>query len=76
MRHEAERERHISQHDIIRAGMYLVLVVGFVSLMVLFPTLYVRVYMYGHHIQQSMYQPGKVANPARGQLNRGIFVVS
>ena len=26
--------------------------------------------MYGHHIQQSMYQPGKVANPARGQLNR------
>ena len=28
------------------------------------------VYMYGHHIQQSMDQPGKVANPARGQLNR------
>ena len=26
--------------------------------------------MYGHRIQQSMYQPGKVANPARGQLNR------
>ena len=26
--------------------------------------------MYGHHIQQSMDQPGKVANPARGQLNR------
>ena len=25
--------------------------------------------MYGHHIQQSMDQPGKVANPARGQLN-------
>ena len=25
---------------------------------------------YGHHIQQSMDQPGKVANPARGQLNR------
>ena len=26
--------------------------------------------MYGHHIYQSMYRPGKVANPARGQLNR------
>ena len=26
--------------------------------------------MYGHHIQQSIDQPGKVANPARGQLNR------
>ena len=26
--------------------------------------------MYGHHIYQSMDQPGKVANPARGQLNR------
>ena len=25
--------------------------------------------MYGHHIQQSMDQPDKVANPARGQLN-------
>ena len=29
---------------------------------------YVR--MYGHHISQSMDQPGKFANPARGQLNR------
>ena len=28
------------------------------------------VYIYNHHIQQSMDQPGKVANPARGQLNR------
>ena len=28
------------------------------------------VFMYGHHIWQSMDQPGKVANPARGQLNR------
>ena len=46
MRHEAERETYISQHDIISARMYLVLVVGFVSLMVLFPTLYVRVYIY------------------------------
>ena len=26
--------------------------------------------MYGHHIWQSMDQLGKVANPARGQLNR------
>ena len=25
--------------------------------------------MYGHHILQSMDQPGKVANPACGQLN-------
>ena len=28
------------------------------------------VYMYGQHFQQSMDQPGKVANPARNQLNR------
>ena len=26
--------------------------------------------MYGHHIQQSMDQPGKVANPSRGELKR------
>ena len=26
--------------------------------------------MYGHTYSQSMNQPGKVANPARGQLNR------
>ena len=26
--------------------------------------------MYGDHILHSMDQPGKVANPARGQLNR------
>ena len=26
--------------------------------------------MYGHDIQQSMDQPGQVANPACGQLNR------
>ena len=31
--------------------------------------LYDRVY--GHHISQSIDRPGKVANPARGQLNRG-----
>ena len=38
-----------------------------------FNTMYVCMYqvcMYGHHIRQSMDQPGKVANPARGQLNR------
>ena len=36
--------------------------------------MYVFIYlcMYGHHIQQSMDQPVKVANPARGQLNREI----
>ena len=33
-------------------------------------TEYVCVCMYGHHMYQSMDQPGKVANPARGQLNR------
>ena len=33
-------------------------------------TLAMYVCMYGHHIQQSMDQPGKVANPARGQLNK------
>ena len=27
-------------------------------------------HMYGHHVQQSIDQPGKVANPSRGQLNR------
>ena len=30
----------------------------------------VFIYIYGHHIWQSMDQPVKVANPARGQLNR------
>ena len=30
----------------------------------------VDICMYGHPIQQSMDQSGKVANPARGQLNR------
>ena len=29
----------------------------------------VYVCMYGYHIQQSMDQPGKVVNPARGQPN-------
>ena len=36
--------------------------------------MYVQVCMYvciyGHHIEQSMNQPGKVANSARGQLIR------
>ena len=34
------------------------------------PSVCMYVCMYGHHIWQSMDQPGKVANPARGQLNR------
>ena len=29
-----------------------------------------RVFMYGHYLKQSMDQPCKVANPARGQLKR------
>ena len=31
---------------------------------------YVCMYVYGHTYSKSMDQPGKVANPARGQLNR------
>ena len=27
-------------------------------------------YVYGHHIRKSKDQPGKVANPTRGHLNR------
>ena len=38
------------------------------------PLLVFHVCMYGHHIlyskKQDMDQPGKVANPARGQMNR------
>ena len=30
--------------------------------------------MYGHHIEQRMDQPGKVSNPARGELNREINI--
>ena len=30
--------------------------------------------MYGPHTEQSMYQPGVVVNPARGQLTREIFL--
>ena len=30
--------------------------------------------MYGHTYSKSMDQPGKVANPARGQLNREIEI--
>ena len=30
-----------------------------------------HVYMYGHTYSKSMDQPGKVANPACGQLNTG-----
>ena len=33
-------------------------------------TVYVYVCMYGHTYSKSMDQPGKVANPARGQLNK------
>ena len=30
--------------------------------------------MYGHTYSKSMDQPGKVANPARGQLNRKSYI--
>ena len=33
-------------------------------------TVCMYVCMYSHYIKQSMDQPGKIANPARGQLNR------
>ena len=29
--------------------------------------------MYGNHLEDSMDQPGKVANPVRGQLTRNNF---
>ena len=32
---------------------------------------YLHNYMYGHTYSKSMIQPGKVADPARGPLNRG-----
>ena len=35
-----------------------------------YPTSMLCVCMYGHTYSKSMDQPGKVANPARGQLNR------
>ena len=31
---------------------------------------FARTCMYGHTYSKSMNQPGKVANPARGQLNK------
>ena len=39
--------------------------------------MYMYVFMYGHTYRKNMDQPGKVANPARGQLNRenGYFPV-
>ena len=30
--------------------------------------------MYGHYIYLTMDQPGKIANPARGQLNREMSI--
>ena len=35
--------------------------------------IYVCRAMYRHHLKQSMDQPGKIANPARDQLNRDIY---
>ena len=40
---------------------------GHTGFLIHLPSAYVC--MYDHHIKQSMDQPGKVANPARGQLN-------
>ena len=33
-------------------------------------SLEINVYVYGHTYSKNMDQPGKVASPARGQLNR------
>ena len=37
---------------------------------VLLSTCDMHIWMYAHHVKQSMDQPSKAANPARGQLNR------
>ena len=37
---------------------------------ILFVRMYVCMYVYGHTYSKSMDQPGKVASPTRGQLNR------
>ena len=36
-------------------------------------TYLVQVAVIGYHLQQTGHQPGMVANPARGQLNRGKY---
>ena len=47
---------------------------GLVILVILCMYVCMYVCMYGHHICQSLDQPGKVANPARGQLNRKMNI--
>ena len=39
-------------------------------IMLMIKYMYVCMYVYGHTCSKSMDQPGKVANPARVQLNR------
>ena len=40
------------------------------EILVCFPLICMVTYIYGHTYSKSMDQTGKVANPARGQLNR------
>ena len=48
----------------------MILLVGCVKKCILCDSTYIHTHMYGHTYSKSMYQPGKVTNPARGQLNR------
>ena len=50
--------------------MYICMYVCIYVCMYVFMYVCLFVCMYGHHIEQSMDQASKVANPARGQLNR------
>ena len=43
---------------------------GPVILVCMYVCMYVLCFMYSHTYSKGMDQPGKVANPARGQLNR------
>ena len=46
----------------------MIIIIIIITIIIIIIIIIVR--MYGHHIEQSMDQPGKVANPAGGQLNR------
>ena len=63
---------HLDLHLLIAFRAFICRITrnGSRELVLQYSTVCMYVCMYGHHIQQSMDQPGKVANPARGQLNR------